>query len=79
VTLSYTYVDGPAEGPPPHWAAATGGAASCGRAGASWSTDGSRHRWLALVPLHWQTLIVVDDATTRVLYAQLVEGESLAP
>jgi len=41
--------------------------------------DGSRHRWLALVPEQWQTLIVaVDDATTRVLYAQLVEGgESL--
>jgi transposase len=30
--------------------------------------DGSRHRWLALVPEQWQTLIVaVDDATTRVL------------
>jgi transposase len=41
--------------------------------------DGSRHRWLALVPEAWQTLIVaVDDATKRVLYAQLVEGgESL--
>ncbi|HKQ66239.1 MAG TPA: ISNCY family transposase [Methylomirabilota bacterium] len=37
--------------------------------------DGSRHRWLALVPDQWQTLIVaVDDATKRVLYAQLVEG-----
>jgi hypothetical protein len=37
--------------------------------------DGSRHRWLALVPDAWQTLIVaVDDATTRVLYAQLVDG-----
>ncbi len=37
--------------------------------------DGSGHRWLALVPERWQTLIVaVDDATTRVLYAQLVEG-----
>src|SRR5262249_51210636 len=42
--------------------------------------DGSRHRWLALVPEQWQTLIVaVDDATKRVLYAQLVEGgESVA-
>jgi transposase len=41
--------------------------------------DGSRHRWLALVPEQWQTLIVaVDDATKRVLYAHLVEGgESL--
>jgi hypothetical protein len=41
--------------------------------------DGSRHRWLALVPEQWQTLIVaVDDATKRVLYAQLVDGgESL--
>ena len=42
--------------------------------------DGSRHRWLALVPEQWQTLIVaVDDATKRVLYAHLVEGgESVA-
>jgi transposase len=41
--------------------------------------DGSRHRWLSLVPERFQTLIVaVDDATKRVLYAQLVEGgESL--
>lgn len=42
--------------------------------------DGSRHRWLALVPDAWQTLIVVvDDATKRVLYAHLVDGgESLS-
>jgi len=41
--------------------------------------DGSRHRWLALVPDAWQTMIVaVDDATKRVIYAQLVGGgESL--
>ena len=41
--------------------------------------DGSRHRWLALVPDAWQTLIVaVDDATKRLLYAHLVDGgESL--
>ena len=41
--------------------------------------DGSRHRWLTLVPAESQTLIVaVDDATKRVLYAQLVDGgESL--
>src|SRR5690242_20094544 len=40
--------------------------------------DGSRHAWLALVPDALQTLIaVVDDATKRLLYAQLVEeGES---
>lgn len=39
--------------------------------------DGSRHAWLALVPDERQTLIqVVDDATTRLLYAQLWEGES---
>jgi len=37
--------------------------------------DGSRHRWLALVPEQWLTLItVVDDATKRVLYAQLLDG-----
>ena len=37
--------------------------------------DGSRHRWLTLVPEAWQTLlVVVDDATKRVLSAQLVEG-----
>lgn len=42
--------------------------------------DGSRHRWLALVPDQWFTLIaVVDDATKRLLYAQLGEGgESVA-
>jgi transposase len=41
--------------------------------------DGSRHRWLALLPEEHQTLIVaVDDATKRLLYAQLVDGgESL--
>src|SRR5919201_616698 len=37
--------------------------------------DGRRHRWLALLPDAWHTLLaVVDDATNRVLYAQLVEG-----
>jgi hypothetical protein len=42
--------------------------------------DGSRHRWLALVPDQWFTLIaVVDDATKRLLYAQLAAGgESVA-
>src|SRR6266576_6966110 len=36
--------------------------------------DGSRHQWLALVPEQWLTLIaVVDDATKRLLYAQLGE------
>jgi hypothetical protein len=37
--------------------------------------DGSRHRWLALVPEQYLTLIaVVDDATKHVLYAQLSDG-----
>ena len=37
--------------------------------------DGSRHRWLALVPETWHTLlVVVADATTHVLYAQLGDG-----
>jgi len=37
--------------------------------------DGSRHQWLALRPEQWLTLItVVDDATKRVLYAQLTAG-----
>jgi transposase len=42
--------------------------------------DGSRHHWLALVPERWLTMIVVvDDATKRILYAQLHEGgESVA-
>src|SRR4029453_7452187 len=42
--------------------------------------DGSRHQWLALVPERWLTLIaVVDDATKRLLYAELREGgESVA-
>ena len=39
--------------------------------------DGSRHRWLALVPDAYHTLIaVVDDATKRLLYAHLVEDEA---
>ena len=39
--------------------------------------DGSRHHWLAWRPEEYQHLIVVvDDATGRVLYAQLAEGES---
>jgi transposase len=39
--------------------------------------DGSRHHWLALEPTQWQSLItVVDDATSRLLYAQLWPGES---
>jgi hypothetical protein len=39
--------------------------------------DGSRHAWLALVPDERQTLIqVVDDATSRLLYAQLWSGET---
>src|SRR5215475_5598980 len=37
--------------------------------------DGSRHHWLALAPERWFTLIaVVDDATKRLLYAELREG-----
>jgi transposase len=39
--------------------------------------DGSRHAWLALVPDERATLIaVLDDATRRLLYAQVVEAES---
>jgi transposase len=39
--------------------------------------DGSKHAWLSLVPEEQQTLIaIVDDATSRVLYAQLWPGES---
>jgi transposase len=42
--------------------------------------DGSRHQWLALVPDTYFTLIaVVDDATKRLLYAELrAEAESSA-
>jgi transposase len=41
--------------------------------------DGSRHHWLALRPAEWAVLIaVLDDATKRVLYAQLWAGESTA-
>jgi hypothetical protein len=40
--------------------------------------DGSRHRWLALVPEQWLTLIAVDDATKRLLHAELWDsGESV--
>jgi hypothetical protein len=39
--------------------------------------DGSRHHWLALAAQEWQSLIsVVDDATGRLLYAQLWPSES---
>jgi transposase len=39
--------------------------------------DGSRHAWLALRPTAQQTLIaVLDDATKRLLYAQLAPAES---
>jgi transposase len=39
--------------------------------------DGSRHAWLALVPEAKQTLIqVVDDASSRLLYAQLWPAET---
>jgi transposase len=39
--------------------------------------DGSPHRWLAELPEEKQTLIqVVDDATSRLLYAQLWPGET---
>lgn len=39
--------------------------------------DGSRHPWLALCPDQRQTLIaVVDDATSRLLYAELGTGET---
>jgi transposase len=41
--------------------------------------DGSTHAWLALCPDERQTLIaIVDDATTRVLYAQLWPAETTA-
>ena len=39
--------------------------------------DGSRHRWLALRPeQHYCLIVVVDDATRRILYAQLTDHES---
>ena len=39
--------------------------------------DGSRHQWLALKPGDYQTLVVcLDDATKRILYAQLWGGET---
>lgn len=40
--------------------------------------DGSPHRWLELAGEDRQTLIqVIDDATNRLLYAQLWEGETV--
>lgn len=40
--------------------------------------DGSPHAWLALTPAEEQTLIVVmDDATSKILYAQLWPGETV--
>jgi Helix-turn-helix domain len=40
--------------------------------------DGSLHQWLQLLPGEKQVLIqMVDDATTRLLYAQLWEGETV--
>jgi transposase len=41
--------------------------------------DGSPHAWLARCPEQRSTLLhVIDDATKRLLYAQLVESESMA-
>ena len=41
--------------------------------------DGSRHRWLTLVPDQWQHLIVVvDDATKKMLYARFEPAETTA-
>lgn len=41
--------------------------------------DGSHHPWLSLCPDARQTLLsVVDDATGKLLYAELVEGETTA-
>lgn len=41
--------------------------------------DGSRHAWLRRCPEAWQTLIaVIDDATKRLLYAQLWPAETTA-
>src|SRR5881396_3726665 len=42
--------------------------------------DGSRHHWLALVPDVWLTLMaVVDDATKKLLYAELWPGGESVP
>jgi hypothetical protein len=39
--------------------------------------DGSKHHWLALIPTEEQALIpVLDDATGKILYAQLWKAES---
>lgn len=39
--------------------------------------DGSRHAWFALAPTQRATLLAIpDDATNRVLYAQLWTGET---
>jgi hypothetical protein len=41
--------------------------------------DGSRHPWFTLAPTEWSVLIaVLDDATKRVLYAQLWASETAA-
>jgi len=41
--------------------------------------DGSRHCWFTLAPTEWSVLIaVLDDATKRVLYAQLWPSETAA-
>jgi hypothetical protein len=40
--------------------------------------DGSEHQWLELCPGEYQTLIVIlDDATGKILYAQLVHAEDI--
>jgi transposase len=39
--------------------------------------DGSKHQWLALKPELWLMMILIlDDATSRLLYAQLWPGET---
>lgn len=40
--------------------------------------DGSPHRWLALNPEEdWSLIVIIDDATSQVLYAQLWEEETV--
>ena len=61
----------PPAGPPPPRAAPA--SASC------CTSTASPHAWLALRPTERETLIPIsDDATKRVLFAQLVAAESTA-
>lgn len=79
IHLSYTWVKNAAASrtdsaqPPEEKTPATTGALC--HAGNDAAIDGSEHRWFQ-DERHYQLLVILDDATNQIYYAQLVEAES---